>query len=69
MIQLGLIWRLNIFFLKKYNETDSIGTMMDEAMVSKHTSPCCYKQYFSHDAKCKYSFSKLFYQIMGLSMK
>jgi len=39
MAQIGLIWRLNTFFKFFCNVIDSNGTMMDEAMVSRHTSP------------------------------
>jgi len=39
MAQSGLIWRLNTSFIYFCNEGDNIGTMMDEAMVSKYTSP------------------------------
>jgi hypothetical protein len=56
-------------FKKNCNEVDSIGTMVDEVMVNKHTSPLLLQAIFSHNAKCRYFFSKLFYQIMGVSMK
>jgi hypothetical protein len=69
MAQLGLIWRLNTFLKKNCNEVDSIGTMVDEAMVNKHTLPLLLQVIFSHNAKCRYFFSKLFYQIVGVSMK
>jgi len=39
MAQLGLIWKLNTFFKFFCNEANSIGIMMDEAMVRKCTSP------------------------------
>jgi hypothetical protein len=39
MAQSGLIWRLKTPFKCFYNEVNSVGTMMDEAMVNKRISP------------------------------
>jgi hypothetical protein len=39
MAQSNLIWKLKTFFNCLCNEINSIGTMMDEAMVNKRTSP------------------------------
>ncbi len=39
MAQISLIWKLNTFFKFFCNVIDSNGTMMDEAMVNRRTSP------------------------------
>jgi hypothetical protein len=46
MAKLGLIWRLNTYFKKNYNEVDSTKTMMDEMMVSRRTSPLLLQEIF-----------------------
>jgi hypothetical protein len=45
------------------NKADNIRIVMDETMVSKHTSPLLLQ------AKCRYSFPKLFCQIVELNTK
>jgi hypothetical protein len=46
MAPLGLIWRLNTILNYFCDQTDNNRTMMDEMMVSKHTSPLILKAIF-----------------------
>jgi hypothetical protein len=69
MAQSSLIWRLKASFNFFCNEDDNIRAMMDELMVSRCTLPLLLQTIYFHDEKCRYSFFKLFYQIVELSTK
>jgi hypothetical protein len=65
MAQLGFIWRLNTSFKKICNEVDNTRTMMDEKIVNSLVAT---SNIFQNE-KCRYSFPKLFCQIVELNTK